>query len=678
MTSDSNTNNAQNQSNIDVSGRSTGSSANTYVNVQMNHVPQQQSQFTTQPNPQFAFPTSPSQQQRIFQMQMQHQYQLQQLQRQNQLQQQQRRAAAAAAAAAAANTSTSTTIGSNPPQSPVSRSVLPPIPMGLGSAPNSLGSFMGKSPTGTSAPLQKPTINMPQQLPPPPPLQQDSNKSITKAAPTTTTAPPNTEKAKAVSNASNKRHSMISLPPLAPEKALELLKKCDWVDKTLWASRQLLGGQSVNGFMRSTATVQRLKKQRARQMNRGKDKDPKSGSEQEQEEELKKEIMNPRFAKKLKVEFEQGIQFCTMLHETICNIVREMDPTFPPMPPIHAGNSSVPVAPTPVMNPSTNTNTTTNTSTRTAPANLTFVQASQSTASTVAAKKNMTASFQQSQSASAGDASGSTLRKLRKKKLRPYTDSGVDFPEIDPTTGKRVCAKKDYPRKLTELMRFRALRKGDPVAARLTSRDLWILARVVKDYPASNLPYSEFLRLSDTRRENMFKSKVLVQDVEGQEEDTSAIVEVKRSLVLPLPRNVSEAADWGTRYSKGSRVYAMYPHTTSLYTATVVDNTTYCRGDDDIIVVEFDGDEPDASGKIPQCHIPARFVSHVPREFLNPQPQPQAQTGKKRRSSLTSTNVSSLQNDTMWNGGLDDIDLDSSLPGLDGLDDLDFDLLGDT
>ena len=36
----------------------------------------------------------------------------------------------------------------------------------------------------------------------------------------------------------------------------------------------------------------------------------------------------------------------------------------------------------------------------------------------------------------------------------------------------------------------------------------------------------------------------------------------------------------------------MYPKTTSLYPATVTDSTTYCRGDDDIIVVEFDGEEP--------------------------------------------------------------------------------------
>ena len=50
--------------------------------------------------------------------------------------------------------------------------------------------------------------------------------------------------------------------------------------------------------------------------------------------------------------------------------------------------------------------------------------------------------------------------------------------------------------------------------------------------------------------------------------------------------------NWIFRCKKGSRVYAMYPQTTSLYPATVIDSTTYCRDDDDIIVVEFDGEEP--------------------------------------------------------------------------------------
>ena len=46
----------------------------------------------------------------------------------------------------------------------------------------------------------------------------------------------------------------------------------------------------------------------------------------------------------------------------------------------------------------------------------------------------------------------------------------------------------------------------------------------------------------------------------------------------------------------------------------VVDNTTYCRGNDDIIVVEFDGDE-DEDHTIPQRHIPSRFVTLIPRGF---------------------------------------------------------------
>jgi len=59
----------------------------------------------------------------------------------------------------------------------------------------------------------------------------------------------------------------------------------------------------------------------------------------------------------------------------------------------------------------------------------------------------------------------------------------------------------------------------------------------------------------------------------------------------------------------------MFPKTTSLYSATVIDNTTYCRDEDDIIVVEFDGDDPDETGALPQHHIPARFVTMIPKEF---------------------------------------------------------------
>eukprot|EP00429_Kryptoperidinium_foliaceum_P040599 CAMPEP_0176180484 /NCGR_PEP_ID=MMETSP0120_2-20121206/92481_1 /TAXON_ID=160619 /ORGANISM="Kryptoperidinium foliaceum, Strain CCMP 1326" /LENGTH=53 /DNA_ID=CAMNT_0017518695 /DNA_START=123 /DNA_END=281 /DNA_ORIENTATION=- len=49
----------------------------------------------------------------------------------------------------------------------------------------------------------------------------------------------------------------------------------------------------------------------------------------------------------------------------------------------------------------------------------------------------------------------------------------------------------------------------------------------------------EFLQLSETRRDALFKSKVQIKDVEGD----GHTFQVARSLVLPLPRTYSEAAD---------------------------------------------------------------------------------------------------------------------------------------
>lgn len=84
----------------------------------------------------------------------------------------------------------------------------------------------------------------------------------------------------------------------------------------------------------------------------------------------------------------------------------------------------------------------------------------------------------------------------------------------------------------------------------------------------------------------------------------------------------------------------MYPHTTSLYVATVIDNTTYCRGDDDVIVVEFDEDERDATGALPKCHIPARFCVMIPPEFNQPTPK------KKASSSSSSSTTTTKQVDS--------------------------------
>jgi SGF29 tudor-like domain len=416
--------------------------------------------------------------------------------------------------------------------------------------------------------------------------------------------------------------------------------------------------------------------------------------------------MNARTAKKIKQELDTGIQFCVVLHDTIRSIIQHMDPSIPPIAPLSSSSLSrntsvsrqpgIPISSAP---PSSHTPTLPifngSAGITKGGANVKKPAGSPSTlvAGTMKApvppllqppmkpREAITGSVSQT---SPSNSTGSTLRRHRKTKIPPSGEVVIQLPEIDELTGKRHSTKKDHPHRLSDVIRFRALRQGDPVAARVSSRDLWILACVVKDYPGTNLTPLEFLRLSDSRREQVFRDKVLIQDVEERDGGTAAAVLVSRNLVLPLPRSIAEAAEWGNQYrffKKGSRVYAMYPNTTALYTATVVDCTTYCLGDEDVIVVEFDGDEPDSvTGKIPACHIPARFVALIPKEFPGAS-APTASTagsggGGTAKRKRNSPIAAAMDNDIM-NGMLDDLNFDGDLPGLEHFDDLDFDLLGD-
>ena len=477
-----------------------------------------------------------------------------------------------------------------------------------------------------------------------------------------------TTNAAATTTSKSHRHNTISLPPLPLEQQQILLKNCDWKDKSLWCSRQLLGGQSVNGFLRATATVQRIKKQRARQVHKPtKDGDnkpppPVPKDEQEAEEILKSEIMNVRTAKKLKTELEQGIQFTALLHETIRGMLREMDAGLPKVPSVHSKRAAAVARATKVVPPQKQQQQLQQPPPPSSQARI-----------AAAAATNPTAPLTTTVPATSKTATGSSLRRYRKEKVPPSQEPVPVIPEVD-ANGKRLCTKKEYTYRLSQVWRFRALRRGDPVAVRPTSRDLWILAKVVQDYPVPHaLPPAEFLKLSTTKRDALFKQRpVQIQDVEEHD----ATVSVARPLVLPLPRNVSEGTDWASRLiRKGSRVYAMYPQTTSLYTATVVDCTTYCRGLEDIVVVEFDGDEADpATGKIPGHHIPARFVTLIPKEFPGAAAVATSSStttqGKKRKA--TPPPPTALD-DNM----LGELNLEGDLPGLEGFDSLDFDLFGD-
>lgn len=400
--------------------------------------------------------------------------------------------------------------------------------------------------------------------------------------------------------------TQISTPIVPTEQMQQLISTLDWTDRTIYVSRLVMGGANVNGFLRATATAQRIKKQRARQIK-------KQQTSPNEEEILKKEAMNPRTAKKLRAELVAGLEFCKSLHEILKTVVKDLDPSqvlaplVEPDPVAIGAQSATYVAPS-ASKPSMPAPMAVPTSKRAmAPPQAPSTQANTTTSSTTA---------------SPGDPNGSTLRKLRKRKFPEVPTT--DIAEIILATGKKY-SKKDYALILLEISRFRALKEGDYVAAKLSSRDLWILARVVKEYPTDCGPPAEFLMLSEAKRDALFSEKVILKDVEDSQSSTIA---VSRSNVLPLPRTFAEAADWGSRCRKGSRVYAMYPMTTSLYSGTVIDNTTYCRGDDDIIVVEFDGDEADAmTGKMPQYHIPGRFVTLIPREFPGA-----AQNQKKRKA----------------------------------------------
>ncbi len=97
-----------------------------------------------------------------------------------------------------------------------------------------------------------------------------------------------------------KEASLVSGLPYNTPQQKQRLDKCEWPDRLLYATRMLCGGNNVNGFLRGTATAQRIKKQRARQVGLTKKslpgaaadwtdtKDKAGGWDQAEEEKLKK------------------------------------------------------------------------------------------------------------------------------------------------------------------------------------------------------------------------------------------------------------------------------------------------------------------------------------------------------------------------------------------------------
>ena len=389
--------------------------------------------------------------------------------------------------------------------------------------------------------------------------------------------------------------SQIPIAQMSLTQQTQLLTQCDWKDKTMWATRQILGGNSINGFLRATATAQRIKKQRARQLaltkksststsgvpsgkfdDDKKDAALKKSFDQSEEEQLKKDIMNPRTAKKIKAELEAGVQFCVTLHNLLRGILFEVDPSqaphlpkvlkmedrfpnpgtssnslsaphsstmkqvMPPPPSLFQSSSSVPTPASALPLPAPSAPVTS--TTQIPPKSQIPQRQAMPPASTPPVSHS---NHSNKTTASPGNPTGSSLRKQRKKKLPPSNQPPLQLSEFD-ASGKRVFTKKEHNFRIFDVLRFRPLKQGDFVAARVTSRDLWILARVLKDYPGLNMPHNEFLQLSEAKRDSLFRERVLLKDVEEKDEGSSN--QVARNLVLPLPRTYSEAAEWCQRF----------------------------------------------------------------------------------------------------------------------------------
>jgi hypothetical protein len=71
-------------------------------------------------------------------------------------------------------------------------------------------------------------------------------------------------------------------------------------------------------------------------------------------------------------------------------------------------------------------------------------------------------------------------------------------------SGKRLITEKEHGYWIAKFLPFRSLHNGDYVVARVTSRDLWILARVACDLPSIYMNPDDFLKLTLAKRDALF------------------------------------------------------------------------------------------------------------------------------------------------------------------------------
>ena len=145
----------------------------------------------------------------------------------------------------------------------------------------------------------------------------------------------------------------------------------------------------------------------------------------------------------------------------------------------------------------------------------------------------------------------------------------------------------------------------DQVAAKVTRTDengSWILAYVLRFYPESE-----------------------TYDVQD-EDDTSKLIRLPWNHVMRLSNGTE---GW---FEKGARVMAIFPETTSFYRAIISKQPTWTSGTSaeqsaggvgnahkprvKEVIVKFEDDEDQESGKTPHRRVPSRYVIPLPHQYF--------------------------------------------------------------
>jgi hypothetical protein len=131
----------------------------------------------------------------------------------------------------------------------------------------------------------------------------------------------------------------------------------------------------------------------------------------------------------------------------------------------------------------------------------------------------------------------------------------------------------------------------------------------VNDFAASKISTTDPWCLSKVKSFNDITELVEVFDVEDSKKRT---YKVKRAQVVLLPRAKEAQPRF---YPKGSKVFALYPGTTSFYPARVVDNTIRKDGEH-FLKLYFDDDEDD-TGVLPGREVACKHVTVLPSQGVD-------------------------------------------------------------